>query len=65
MREIVDAATTPRSRSSVPALLVRHLAAVPPAAPPAPAKVRLEEVLGPELAERLLSSLAPEQRPPG
>ena len=65
MKGDVDAATVPRAPSAVPALLVRHLAPPRPAAPRTPVKLRLEEALGQELADRLVSSLlpAPRRRP--
>jgi hypothetical protein len=62
MKESVDAVTTssPAMNRVVPDLLVRHCQALEDLARPRrPAKARLEEALGPELARKLLSSLTP------
>lgn len=62
MNESMEAAAAPQVPSPVPALLVRHLAPSQPGARRAPVQVRLEEALGPELAERLVASLVPAPR---
>jgi hypothetical protein len=54
----MDAAAPAPVSTSVPALLVRHLANPPRVIGRVPAKIRLEQALGPELARRLLTSLA-------
>jgi hypothetical protein len=62
MKEDVDAVTTSSSAMNrvVPDLLVRHcLAFEELARERPPAKLRLEEALGPELVRKLLTSLAP------
>jgi hypothetical protein len=64
MRRNVDAVTASkpmnRNRSD---LLLRHCLALGAAERRTPAKVRLEEALGPELTQRLLASLtAPGRR---
>jgi hypothetical protein len=63
MREDVDAVTTntPAVKPVVPDLLVRHCLALEELATQArlPAKARLEQAVGPELARRLLRSLTP------
>jgi hypothetical protein len=63
MKDNVEAAITHSQSQHAPDLLLRHclaLAATPE--PRAPARIRLEEALGPELAQRLLSALSPQSR---
>jgi len=63
MKKNVEAAVTPTRLSHPPDLLLRHcLALGATVEPKQPPRVRLEEALGPELAERLLSALAPPSR---
>lgn len=59
MTKNVNAAASAPLDFAVPALLVRHLVA-PRSERRPPAKIRLEQALGPDLARRLLTSLAAE-----
>lgn len=58
MTEDMNAAAAPLD-NTVPELLIRHLVA-PSSERRPPAKIRLEQALGPDLARRLLTSLAAE-----
>jgi hypothetical protein len=65
MKDDVDAVTTPPAAMNrvVPDLLVRHCLALEELGRMRrPARARLEEALGPELARKLLSTLAPTTR---
>ena len=64
MNESVETAvTTPSPAMDAPDLLLRHCLALGEAPEPRePARIRLEEALGPELATRLLSALTPHPR---
>ena len=63
MKKYVEAAVTPTQVSHAPDLLLRHcLSLGATAEPKQPPRVRLEEALGPELAQRLLAALAPPSR---
>ena len=64
MKEHVETAvTTPLPALDAPDLLLRHCLALGEAPEPRePARIRLEEALGPELATRLLSALTPHPR---
>jgi hypothetical protein len=63
MKDNVEAAITQNRPRHTPDLLLRHcLALAATAEPRPPARIRLEEALGPELAQRLLSALSPQSR---
>jgi hypothetical protein len=63
MNDNVEAAVTQSQPPHAPDLLLRHcLALAATAEPRPPARIRLEEALGPDLAERLLSALSPQPR---
>lgn len=60
MKDNMEAAVSQSQAPHAPDLLLRHcLALAATAEPRPPARIRLEEALGPELAERLLSALTP------
>ena len=64
MNENVEIAVTQKPVERAPDLLLRHcLALGGTSEPKEPARIRLEEMLGPELASRLLSALTPQPRP--
>jgi hypothetical protein len=56
MNTNVKTIAAPTVRVGIPELLVRHLTSVAPPPRP-PARLRLEEALGQELAQRLVASL--------
>jgi hypothetical protein len=63
MKENVETALTHKPAQSAPDLLLRHcLAFGETSEPKEPARIRLEEALGPELASRLLLALTPQPR---
>ena len=60
MKDNVEVAVTQSNPPHAPDLLLRHcLALAATAEPRPPARTRLEEAVGPELAQRLLSALTP------
>jgi hypothetical protein len=63
MKKNVEIAVTQKPAEHAPDLLLRHcLALGETSEPKEPARIRLEEALGPELANRLLSALTPQPR---
>jgi hypothetical protein len=63
MNESVEIAVTQKPAERAPDLLLRHCLALGETSEPRePARIRLEEMLGPELASRLLSALTPQPR---
>ena len=63
MNENVEIAVTQKPADRAPDLLLRHCLALGETSEPRePARIRLEEMLGPELASRLLSALTPQPR---
>jgi hypothetical protein len=63
MNEDVEIAVTQKPAERAPDLLLRHCLALGETSEPRePARIRLEEMLGPELASRLLSALTPQPR---
>lgn len=63
MKDHVETAVNPKPAQSAPDLLLRHCLALGELPEPKePARIRLEEALGPELADRLLSALTPQPR---
>ena len=63
MNNNVEAAINHSQPQHAPDLLLRHCFALAATAEPRPpARIRLEEALGPELAQRLLSALSPQSR---
>ena len=63
MKDNVEAAVTHSQPQYAPDLLLRHCLALAATAEPRPsARIRLEEAVGPELAQRLLSALSPQSR---
>jgi len=64
MKENVEIAVTKQPVDRAPDLLLQHCLALGETSEPRePARIRLEEMLGPELASRLLSALTPQPRP--
>jgi hypothetical protein len=63
MKDNVEIAVTQKPAERAPDLLLRHCLALGETSEQRePARMRLEEVLGPELADRLLSALTPQPR---
>jgi hypothetical protein len=64
MKDHVETALSPKpAHKSAPDLLLRHCLALGELPEPRePARIRLEEALGPDLADRLLSALTPQPR---
>jgi hypothetical protein len=63
MNQNVEIAVTQKPAERAPDLLLRHCLALGETSEPRePARIRLEEMLGPELAARLLSALTPQPR---
>jgi hypothetical protein len=63
MNQNVEIAVTQKPAERAPDLLLRHCLALGETSEPRePARIRLEEMLGPELATRLLSALTPQPR---
>jgi hypothetical protein len=63
MNNNVEIAVTQQPAERAPDLLLRHCLALGETSEPRePARIRLEEMLGPELATRLLSALTPQPR---
>jgi hypothetical protein len=62
MNDNVEIAVTQKPADRAPDLLLRHCLALGETEPREPARIRLEEMLGPELASRLLTALTPQPR---
>jgi hypothetical protein len=63
MNQNVEIAVTQKPAERAPDLLLRHCLALGETSEPRePARIRLEAMLGPELATRLLSALTPQPR---
>jgi hypothetical protein len=64
MTDDVDATLQRRERHSGTSLLLRHCRSIGTAEHRVPARVRLDEAIGPELARRLVTSLTARSRRP-
>lgn len=62
MKRNVDTIITPRANQAGTRLLLRHCLSVGEAEYRVPARVRLDEAIGPELARRLITSLTVHSR---
>jgi hypothetical protein len=62
MNEDVGATITPQSRRTGTSLLLRHCLSIGTRQNRIPARVRLDEAIGPELARRLVTSLTAHSR---
>jgi len=61
----VDVTLTPREPKAGTGLLLRHCMSLGTAEHRVPARTRLDEAIGAELAHRLVTSLTARSRPPG